>query len=151
MLDGRLWEAHYDLGLVFAKLGELAKAEEHLAKAASMAPDNEQVAVALCEVRRRRGETKAAAEGLEAYTKSHPNALDARARLVVVLREAGRFDDAIGHARYILARRPLDDARAPSSPSRTSPRASATSPSCSSRRPSSRTRRARRRGAPRAS
>lgn len=109
VLDERLWEAHYDLGLVHAKAGELAKAEEHLAKAASMAPDSEPVAVALCEVRRRRGDTKTAAEGLEAYSKAHPNALDARARLVVVLREAGRYDDAIGLARYILARRPLDD------------------------------------------
>lgn len=109
VLDERLWEAHYDLGLVHAKAGELGKAEEHLAKAAAMVPDNEAVAVALCEVRRRRGETKPAAEGLEAFVKTHPGALDARARLVVVCREAGRFDDAIGHARYVLARRPLDD------------------------------------------
>ncbi len=109
VLDERLWEAHYDLGLVHAKAGELGRAEEHLAKAAAASPDSEPVAVALCEVRRRRSETKSAAEGLEAFCKSHPQALDARARLVVVLREAGRHDDSIGHARFILARRPLDD------------------------------------------
>lgn len=109
VLDERLWEAHYDLGLVHAKAGELGKAAEHLQSAATASPDSEAVAVALCEVRRRRSETKSAAEGLEAFCKSHPQALDARARLVVVLREAGRFDDSIGHARFILARRPLDD------------------------------------------
>src|SRR5262249_34428918 len=106
----RLWEARYDLGLVYARSGELAKAEDALAKASEDAPDEEGVAVALCEVRRRRGEGKQAAEGLEAFCRTHPNALDARARLVVVLREAGRADDAIAHARFLLARRPLDDA-----------------------------------------
>lgn len=109
VLDDRLWEAHYNLGLVYAKAGELTKAEDHLARAALASPDAESVAVALCEVRRRRGETKPGAEGLEAFCKTHPNALDARARLVVVLREAARYDDAIGHARYLLAKRPLDD------------------------------------------
>jgi Flp pilus assembly protein TadD len=109
-IDGRLWEAHYDLGLVYARSGELAKAETELASASADAPDDEGVAIALCEVRRRRGEGKLAAEGLETYCRLHPNALDARARLVVVLREAGRPDDAIAHARFLLARRPLDDA-----------------------------------------
>ena len=108
-LDGRLWEARYDLGLVYARSGELAEAESALADAAASAPESEQVAVALCEVRRRRGETKLASEGLEAFCKAHTNALDARARLVVVLREAGRNDEAIAHARFLLARRPLDD------------------------------------------
>src|SRR5689334_7883297 len=40
VLDDRLWEAHYDLGLVYAKAGELGKAEEHLAKAAIASPDS---------------------------------------------------------------------------------------------------------------
>ncbi|MEO7095381.1 MAG: hypothetical protein ABI175_19145, partial [Polyangiales bacterium] len=107
-LDGRLWEARYDLGLVFARAGELAEAESSLADAAAAAPDSEQVAVALCEVRRRRGATKLASEGLEAFCKAHTNALDARARLIVVLREAGRNDEAIAHSRFLLARKPLD-------------------------------------------
>jgi len=109
VLDSRLWEAHYNLGLVHARAGELGKAEEHLESAARASPDSEPVAVALCEVRRRREKTKQAADGLESFCKTHPNALDARARLVVVLREAGRFDDAIAHARFLLAKRPLDD------------------------------------------
>ncbi len=109
VLDARLWEAHYDLGLVHARAGELGKAEEHLERAASAVPDSESVAVALCEVRRRREKTKQAADGLESFCKTHPNALDARARLVVVLREAGRYDDAMTQARFLLAKRPLDD------------------------------------------
>ncbi|GAC1353797.1 MAG: hypothetical protein NVSMB47_06860 [Polyangiales bacterium] len=108
-IDTRLWEARYDLGLVFARSGELARAEDQLDQATPSAPDSEPVAVALCEVRRRRGETKQAAEGMESFSRTHPNALDARARLVVVLREAGRTDDAIAHARGLHARRPLDD------------------------------------------
>ena len=109
-LDGRLWEAHFNLGLIYARAGELGVSEDELEKAAKDAPDAEPVAIALAEVRRRRGEAKQSAEGLETFCKAHPQLLDARYRLVVSLREAGRFDEAIAHAHFILARRSNDDA-----------------------------------------
>ncbi|GAC1353126.1 MAG: hypothetical protein NVSMB1_23240 [Polyangiales bacterium] len=109
-LDVNLFEAHFDLGLVYAGSGDLGLAEDALQNASSAAPSVEKVAIALCEVRRRRGETKLAAEGLESFCRAHPNALDARARLVIVLREASRNDEAIAHAHFLLARRVNDDA-----------------------------------------
>jgi len=109
-LDSRLWEAHFNLGLVYARSGELSLSEDELEKAASASPDAEPVAIALSEVRRRRGDSKAAAEGLESFCKAHPALLDSRARLVMALREAGRNEEAILHARFVLARRSGDDA-----------------------------------------
>jgi tetratricopeptide (TPR) repeat protein len=109
-LDSRLWEAQFNLGLVYARAGELGLSEDALEKAATSAPDAEPVAIALSEVRRRRGDSKAAADGLESFCKAHPALLDARARLVMALREAGRNEEAILHARFVLARRSGDDA-----------------------------------------
>ncbi len=55
-LDRGLWEAHYDLGVVLVGAGDLAGAEDELKTAAKLAPDAEEVAIALGELRRRRGE-----------------------------------------------------------------------------------------------
>src|SRR5450755_4367822 len=54
-LDANLWEAHFDLGLVLASAGDLSHSEEQLKAAAKIAPEREEVTVALAEVRRRRG------------------------------------------------------------------------------------------------
>jgi tetratricopeptide (TPR) repeat protein len=106
--DGNLWEAQLDLGIVLAQTGDLAGAEDALGKAAKRAPADEDVAIALAEVRRRRGSTKDAADGLEDYLKANPNSVSARALYVTSLRESGQFDAAIAQARDVLSKKPAD-------------------------------------------
>jgi tetratricopeptide (TPR) repeat protein len=107
-MDPELWEAHYDLGVVRAQGGDLAGAEGELAKAEALAPDEEEVAVAAGEVRRRRGENRAAADGLSRFVTAHPQATVARARYASSLRDAGQVDKAISEGREVLLRRPGD-------------------------------------------
>jgi len=109
-IDPNLWEARYDLGVVLASAGDLAGAEEQLAAAAKLAPDAEEVAVALAEVRRRRGSMRAAADGLGDFVQDHPNALEARTLYVAALRESQQLDKAIAQAREVLVRKPGDAA-----------------------------------------
>ncbi len=107
-LDATLWEARYDLGVLFANAGDLGEAEEHLAAAAKLSPDAQDVAVALAEVRRRRGEHKLAAEGLATFVHDHPGAIVARTLFAAALRESGQIDKAIAEAGEVLARKPAD-------------------------------------------
>jgi Flp pilus assembly protein TadD len=107
-LDPYLWEARYDLGVVLARAGDLAGAEDALATAAKADENAEEVAVALAEVRQRREEHKAAAEGLADFVEAHPAALGARTLYVACLRDAGQVDKAILQAREVLVRKPGD-------------------------------------------
>jgi tetratricopeptide (TPR) repeat protein len=107
-LDGTLWEARYDLGLVLAARGELDEAGIQLARAAREAPGEEAVVVALAEVERRRGRAKEGADALAAFVKAHPNAAHAKGAYVGALREARRFDPALEQARELLALHPGD-------------------------------------------
>lgn len=107
-VDSNLWEARYDLGVVLAGAGDLAGAEDQLATAAKLAPDSQEIAQALAETRRRRGEQKQAADGLSDFVQGHPNAVDARTLYVAALRESGQIDKAIAEAREVLVRKPAD-------------------------------------------
>jgi Flp pilus assembly protein TadD len=109
-IDPNLWEARYDLGVVLIGTGDLAGAETELTSAAKLAPDAQEVAVALAEARRRRGEHRAGAEGLGDFVRTHPNALDARILYVAALRDSGQIDKAITEAREVLVRKPGDAA-----------------------------------------
>ena len=93
-IDGNLWEARFDLGIVLANQGDLANAEDSLKAAAKIAPDREEVVVALAEVRRRRGSNKDAASTLEDFVKDHPSAIEARTLLVTALRDSAQHDKA---------------------------------------------------------
>ena len=107
-IDPNLWEARFDLGVVLASSGDLAHAEEQLGAASKIAPEREEVAVALAEVRRRRGSNKEAAVGLEDFVKANPGAVEARTLLVTSLRDSGQHDKAIAQAREVLVRKPGD-------------------------------------------
>jgi tetratricopeptide (TPR) repeat protein len=107
-LDPYLWEARYDLGVVLSRAGDLAGAEDALATAAKSDEGAEEVALALAEVRQRRGEHKAAADGLGDFVEAHPQALAARTLYVACLRDAGQIDKAIREAREVLVHKPGD-------------------------------------------
>lgn len=106
--DANLWEARYNLGVVFATGGDLASAEEELERAAKIAPDATEVTVALAEVQRRRGEHKAAAETLGAFVTKFPQSVEVRTAYVSALRDSGQVDKAIVQAKELLARKPGD-------------------------------------------
>ncbi|HKQ68431.1 MAG TPA: tetratricopeptide repeat protein [Polyangiaceae bacterium] len=107
-IDPNFWEAHYDLGVLLAQGGDLAGAEPSLEKAAKLAPAAEEIATALGQVRRRRGENKKASLGLQAFVEQHPDAKEARSLYVVALRDSGQLDAAIAEARESLRRRAGD-------------------------------------------
>lgn len=107
-LDRGLWEAHYDLGVVLAGAGDLAGAEDELKTSSKLAPDAEEVAIALGELRRRRGEQKDAADALGDFLQDHPNAIEARILDVTALRDSGQLDAALKQAQEVLVRRPGD-------------------------------------------
>jgi tetratricopeptide (TPR) repeat protein len=108
VLDRGLWEAHYDLGVVLVGAGDLAGAEDELRTASKLAPDAEEVVIALGELRRRRGENKDAADGLGDFLQDHPNAIDARILDVTALRDSGQLDLALKQAQEVLVRKPGD-------------------------------------------
>ena len=58
--DPALWEAHYNLGVLLADKGDLNAAERELSQSQKLAPNAEDVAVALAEVRRRQGDASGA-------------------------------------------------------------------------------------------
>ena len=106
--DGKLWEARYDLGVLHAEAGDLAAAEKELAAALELAPNAEDVAVALSEVRRRRGDPQGAVAALEPFVKAHPEARTAGLSLVAALRETGAYDRALEQAHQLLIKRSSD-------------------------------------------
>jgi len=106
--DAKLWEARYDLGVLHAESGDLAAAEKELAQALELAPNAEDVAVALSEVRRRRGDAAGAVAALEPFVKSHPDARVAGLALVAALRETGAYERALGQAHKLLVKRSSD-------------------------------------------
>ncbi len=107
-LDPGLWEARYDLGIVLARSGDLAGAEQELKAAQKAAPEQEEVAAALGEVRLRRGLARDAADGLESFVKKSPGATRARTLFAIALRESGQADKAMTEAREVLVRKPGD-------------------------------------------
>jgi tetratricopeptide (TPR) repeat protein len=106
--DPNLWEARYNLGVLLAGLGRLEESEAQLRRAFELAPNAEDVAIALGEVRRRRGDPGKAAADLLAFVSRTPEALDARVVLVAALRESRQLDAAVEHARAVLVHRAGD-------------------------------------------
>jgi len=107
-IDPNLWEARFNLGIVLASAGDLATAEEELKQAHKLAPEMQDVVVALAEVERRRGQHKDAAELLTDFVNAHPLAVEARTLLVGALRNSGQVEKAIVQAREVLVRKPGD-------------------------------------------
>lgn len=106
--DARLWEAHYDLGVLYADAGNLAAAEHSLDQAQKLAPNAEDVAIALAEVRRRRRDPASAIDALSAFVKAHPDAALAPVALMTALREGGQIQAAIELSHRVLVRRSHD-------------------------------------------
>ena len=100
--DPGLWEAHYNLGVLLADKGDLKAAEHELAQAAKLAPNAEDVAVALAEVRGRQGDAGGAIDALQPFVKLNPDAKVAPIALVTALREGGKVKEAIEQGQRVL-------------------------------------------------
>jgi tetratricopeptide (TPR) repeat protein len=100
--DPGLWEAHYNLGVLLADKGDLKAAERELAQSAKLAPNAEDVAVGLAEVRRRQGDAGGAIDALSAFVKQYPDAKVAPIALVTALREGGKVKEAIEQGQRVL-------------------------------------------------
>ena len=88
--------------------GNYARAEKQLDAAYKLAPNAEDVVVALGEVRRRLGDFSGATQVLAEFVKQNPEAGLARTALVSALREGGNVDQAIAEAQAALVRRAND-------------------------------------------
>jgi tetratricopeptide (TPR) repeat protein len=106
--DPNLWEGRYNLGVLLADEGDLVAAEKQLDAAQRLAPNAEDIVVALAEVRRRLGDAAGAVEVLRAFVKQTPAAGAARTALVSSLREDGKIDEGIAQAQAALVRRASD-------------------------------------------
>jgi tetratricopeptide (TPR) repeat protein len=106
--DAGLWEAHYNLGILLADKGDLGAAERHLTTAQQLAPNAEDVAVALSEVRRRRGDAQGAVDALAPFVKENPGARHAPVALIGAYRESQKIDEAVAQAQQVLVRNSKD-------------------------------------------
>ncbi len=106
--DPRLWEAHYNLGVLLADKGDLKAGERELEEAAKLAPNAEDVVVALAVVRRRADDAVGAIDALQTFVKQNPDARVAPIALVTALREGGQVRQAIEQAQRVLVNHARD-------------------------------------------
>lgn len=106
--DPNLWEGRYNLGVLLAESGDVVAAEKQLSAAQKLAPNAEDVVVALGEVRGRLGDHPGAIDVLKEFVRQNPDAGLARTALVSALREGGKVEEAIQQAQAALVRRAND-------------------------------------------
>ncbi len=98
-IDGSIWEAWHDLGVIAWREGEDEQAIDAFGKALSGNPDHTPTRLARAEAYRRAGKKKDARADYEAAIKGmeedDPNRRDAAARLASLLRDAGEYEDAV--------------------------------------------------------
>jgi Tfp pilus assembly protein PilF len=98
-IDGKLWEAHHNLGAIAYGDGEDDAAIEHFTKALGINKGHTPSLLARAEAHRRAGHKRDARDDYEAALRSteedDPSRRDASARLASMLRDAGEYDDAV--------------------------------------------------------
>jgi tetratricopeptide (TPR) repeat protein len=98
-IDGTLWEAWHDLGVIAYKEGEDETAVGHFSKSLGINKDHMPTLLARAEAHRRAGHKKDARSDYEAALRGSeeddPNRRDAAARLASLLRDSGDYNDAV--------------------------------------------------------
>src|SRR5262249_34122437 len=97
-LDGKLFEAWHDLGVVETALGNYDKAVDHFEQALKIQPGSRKTILAYGESLRRAHRPQKAAKVYAKWLESDPNDAEMRARDGQVLREAGDLQEALAHA-----------------------------------------------------
>ena len=103
-IDGYLWEAHYNLGVIYRRRGRLLRALEHFEAANGIQPAADEPIIALAETRDQIGDWESASDLLQDYLKKKPNAVEARIALVGILRQHKEYRKALKQARDVLVR-----------------------------------------------
>ena len=97
--DGKLWEAHHDLGVLAFKDGDDDVAIDHFTKAIAINKGHTPTLLARAEAHRRAGHKRDARTDYETAMRGteedDPSRRDASARLASMLRDAGEYDDAV--------------------------------------------------------
>jgi tetratricopeptide (TPR) repeat protein len=103
-LDGRLFEAWHDLGVVETALGNFDAAVDDFKRALDIQPGARQTVLAYGESLRRAKNGKKAGEVYARWLNSDPNDIEMRARYSQVLRESGNdsLDESLEQARLLL-------------------------------------------------
>ncbi len=103
-LDGRLYEAWHDLGVVETTLGNFDTAVDDFKRALDIQPGARQTVLAYGESLRRSKNRKKAGNVYARWLNSDPNDFEMRARYSQVLREAGNdsLDESLEQARLLL-------------------------------------------------
>jgi tetratricopeptide (TPR) repeat protein len=103
-LDGRLFEAWHDLGVVETALGNFDAAVDDFKHALDIQPGARQTVLAYGESLRRSKNGKKAGEVYARWLNSDPNDFEMRARYSQVLRESGNdsLDESLEQARLLL-------------------------------------------------
>jgi predicted TPR repeat methyltransferase len=101
-------EVHNDLGLTFARAGNVRLAEEHLRQAVALNAGDPKPRRNLGRLLLRLGRAAEAAEMLAAVARAGTAPADVHHDLAVALAQAGRLDEAIEHFRRAVALRPDD-------------------------------------------
>jgi tetratricopeptide (TPR) repeat protein len=105
-IDGMLWEARYNLGVLHRRRGELSKALTELQAAHEVQPAAGAPLLALAEVHYAMGALDDATGFLRDYVTAHADALESRVALTALLREQGHHEAALEQARGVLVRDP---------------------------------------------
>jgi superkiller protein 3 len=102
-LDGKIFEAWHDLGVVETALGNYDKAVDDFEHALSVQPGSRKTILAYGESLRRAHRPQKASKVYAKWLDSDPNDVEMRTRYGQVLREAGDLDEALEQARMVLA------------------------------------------------
>jgi len=102
-LDGKLFEAWHDLGVVETALGNYDKAVEDFEKALDVQPGSRKTILAYGESLRRAHRPQKAAKVYAKWLDSDPNDAEMRSRYGQVLREAGDLEQSLEEARQLLS------------------------------------------------
>ncbi len=94
-LRADLPEAHYNLGSIFHRRGDLAQAERYYREAVRLSPTLAEAQNNLGDVLRRTGRLADAVRTGETAVRLSPDSAEPRYTLGLALREAGRLDDAV--------------------------------------------------------
>ena len=105
-IDENLWEAHYNLGVLERRAGNLEEAKAQFDAALSIQPYARETLLAAAEVEYALENASAAVDRLKTLLEHHPDDADARVSLAVLLREEERWSDALEQAREVLIRDP---------------------------------------------
>ncbi|MBW2464087.1 MAG: tetratricopeptide repeat protein [Deltaproteobacteria bacterium] len=103
-IDPYLWEAYYNLGVLYRRRGEMREAITALGEARRIQPGAREPLLALAEVHYALGERDEASALVEAFVDVDPDAVRVRVAYATILRERGEYDGALEQAREALIR-----------------------------------------------